>query len=82
MQIDQLQERLYNGVRVFIDKRNADLAKLAAELSHLSPLTILAKGYSVVYKGSGVVKSVKDVKRGDALKLRVFDGEIKAEVKS
>lgn len=82
MQIDQLYERLNNGMKVFFEKRGASLSQLAAELSHLSPLTILAKGYSVVYKGGRVVKSVKDVKKGDELGLRVSDGEIKAEVKT
>jgi exodeoxyribonuclease VII large subunit len=51
---------------------------LAAELNHLSPLNVLAKGYSVVYKGAEVVKRAADVKKGDELRIRMSKGEVRA----
>jgi len=58
------------------------LAGLHQQLSALSPQGVLERGYAVVTKPeSGVVRRVKDVKSGDALNVRVSDGEFPAEVK-
>jgi exodeoxyribonuclease VII large subunit len=78
MQIDSLRERLQNGIRSWLDRNGAQLKQLAAELNHLSPLNVLAKGYSVVYKGAEVVKRAADVKKGDELRIRMSKGEVRA----
>ena len=80
MQIDSLRERLQISLRNHADKMGARISQLAAELSHLSPLAVLAKGYSVVYKRAVVIKSAKDVKKGDELGIRMWEGEIAAIV--
>ncbi len=78
MQIDSLRERLQNGIKIWLDKNGAQLRQFAAELSHLSPLSVLAKGYSVVYKGDAVIKRAVDVVKGDELKIRLSEGELEA----
>lgn len=78
MQIDSLRERLQNGMKTWLDKNGAQLRQFAAELNHLSPLNVLAKGYSVVYKGAAVIKRASEVKKGDELKIRLSEGEIRA----
>lgn len=82
MQIDGQRERLQMAMKALLERGGAKLSQLAAELSHLSPLTILAKGYSVVYKDGGVVKSAKKLKKGDNLNVRLVDGAVETEVKS
>lgn len=49
-------------------------------LDALSPQTILRRGYALVTLGSHAVRSVKQVKRGDDLKIRLSDGQVDAEV--
>lgn len=44
-------------------------------LEKLSPLGILERGYSIAKTGDGrVVKSISDIKSGDAINLQLYDG--------
>lgn len=70
--------RIFSGNMT--DKRQT-VARLAASLDALSPLAVLGRGYAIARTGKGVVKSVKDVKAGDRVALRVSDGEIPCVVK-
>ena len=57
--------------------RNQELALAAARLDDLSPLAVLARGFSIARDGSGaVVRSVEAVAPGDALAVTVADGEL------
>jgi exodeoxyribonuclease VII large subunit len=80
MQIDGLRTRLQNGLKNMVDRSDSKLRQLAAELSHLSPLAVLAKGYSVVYKGDRVVNSAKLLSKNDEIKIRMCEGKIAAKV--
>ena len=47
----------------------------------VSPLKIMEKGYSLVYKEKDqLVKSVKDVSKGDQVQLALSDGKLICEV--
>lgn len=80
--VEELLDRLD---RCFDNKNEKTALKLSAlsdALEKLSPLNIMNKGYSLVYSGKGrLVKKAADVKVGDKIKIRFFDGEIKAEVR-
>ncbi len=53
----------------------------SAKLDAMSPLSILGRGYAVVLDRDGnSVRSVKKVKKGDCLRLRLADGEADATV--
>ena len=56
------------------------LAGATARLAALSPLAVLDRGYAVVRqeKTGTIVRSVKQVKAGDKLNVRVSDGEFGA----
>ena len=57
------------------------LASVAARLDALSPLSVLARGYSVATNAEGnAVRGVSDVKQGDEIYVRVKDGNINASV--
>ncbi|MBE6609276.1 MAG: exodeoxyribonuclease VII large subunit [Ruminococcaceae bacterium] len=73
-----------------LEKRNAlklaaakgDFAALAGKLNALSPLAVLTRGYSAVYGDTGeVLTSVSSVKEGDAVRVVMKDGEIRAQAK-
>jgi exodeoxyribonuclease VII large subunit len=61
-----------------------EMALRAARLDALSPLAILRRGYSVTYAADGrtIVSSVAAVGVGEAVRIRVRDGHIGAEVTS
>ena len=53
---------------------------LAGRLDALSPLKVLARGYSVTLTGKGVLRRATDVVPGDALRTILAEGEIKSRV--
>ena len=54
----------------------ADLAADAAKLDALSPLKVLARGYSIAYDGEAVASSAAAFEPGDALRVRLADGDV------
>jgi len=58
------------------------LSKLESNLTHLSPMHILEKGYAVVSaKGTkNSIKSAKSLKQGQAVEVRFHQGSVEAEV--
>ena len=74
-----LQGRIGESARLAIDLRRASLARAAGALSSLSPLEVLARGYSIVRDTSGrIVRSVDQVRAGDRITVRVADGSFDA----
>jgi exodeoxyribonuclease VII large subunit len=63
-----------------LELTDARLKGLEARLLALSPLAVLGRGYAVVTKGHRVVLSRAQVAAGDALAVRVRDGEFQARV--
>ena len=51
---------------------------IISKLELLNPLKVLGRGYSITYSDDKIIKDVKDVK--DILKVKVYNGEIKAKV--
>lgn len=56
------------------------LKGLESRLLALSPQAVLGRGYAIVTKGQKVVASTTHVQEGDALQVRVQDGEFDARV--
>ncbi|MBE6662435.1 MAG: exodeoxyribonuclease VII large subunit [Ruminococcaceae bacterium] len=62
-------------------EKNAELSRLAAKLEALSPLAVMTRGYGIAQTAEGrVIRSVGDVKKEDAVTLRVRDGKIDVKV--
>ena len=68
-----------NPEDLLIPKKNS-LELVINKLELLNPLSVIKKGYSVVETDSKIIKSVKDVKENDKIKIKVIDGIIKANV--
>ena len=64
-----------------IEKYKKNFEILINTLKALNPLGILEKGYSVVKLDNEVLKSSKQVNKKDILDIKLFKGNIKAEVK-
>ena len=62
-----------------IELRSAFLP-LAKKLDALSPLATLARGYSVVSCGKGIVRSISNVEVGDDVSIRLSDGVADARI--
>lgn len=65
-----------------IYKKNQNIAiNYIAKLDALSPLKTLARGYGVIEHNGNVLKSVKEIKQQDEIKILMNDGNLKAVVK-
>ena len=78
--LQQLEQRLLNAQNKNLQSAQQQLAMLAARLESISPLSVLARGYSITKKGESVVKSIEQVKTGETLITQVYDGEIHTTV--
>jgi exodeoxyribonuclease VII large subunit len=81
-QVDDLAQQAGRLLTHRLDLHRSALVGLQAGLEALSPLATLERGYAVVRRKDtdAVVHSVTQVAAGDALGIRVQDGEFGAEV--
>jgi exodeoxyribonuclease VII large subunit len=75
-----LGEKLADITRNTMDKNKNQLSSLAGKLDALSPLGVIARGYSIVSSDDGVVSSVKNIKSGDTVTVKLSDGTFGASV--
>jgi exodeoxyribonuclease VII large subunit len=84
----QARQRLAEGQRALerastrtLDQHGQRLAAAAGRLAALSPLAVIARGYSVVRReGALVVRRIDQVRPGERIEARVSDGWIQATV--
>ena len=79
--VDLLEERLERSVDRRLQTVRERLAKTAATLHALSPLGVLARGFSVTTDESGrLLRSTNTVTAGDLIRTRLSDGTIESVV--
>ena len=78
--LSTLSEKLNSALALVIkEKKNAFRISLE-KLNALSPLATLSRGYVIAEGDGGVIKSVDDVKCGDALRIRLRDGALTGKI--
>ena len=83
MQLLTIAEKLALGMSNKNKDLRAQLSKISAELSALSPLSILSRGYGAVYDESNkILKSVKQANVGDKISIKMSDGAVGATINS
>lgn len=81
--IQQLEYRLADNIRARLSTTRERFGNAVTHLEAVSPLSTLARGYSVTTATDGkVLKQAKQVKAGDVLTTRLSDGWVESEVKS
>ncbi len=81
--LDELDARGRKAMVTRMQLNQAKLAKAAATLSALSPLNVLARGYSVTLDSDdNTIQNPGQVKPGDVIRSRVENGEIESVVKT
>jgi exodeoxyribonuclease VII large subunit len=58
----------------YLDIKNKDLKNISDSIELLDPKRVLNRGYSIVRKGNKIIKSVRDLKKGDLIKNEFKDG--------
>lgn len=80
-QLAQLKVRLNSHMNLTLSLQQKQLAHLCGKLDSLSPLKVLARGYSITQNQQNfTIRSTKDVNVGEHIKTRLTDGNIISQV--
>lgn len=71
------QMALRNALALYQHKQNQQFSQQVSLLDALSPLKILSRGYSVLYQGDHIVKSIHDLHQ-EPMQIRMQDGIVHA----
>lgn len=79
--LDDAAARLARAAKVRLSQATQKLAEVSARLETLSPLQVLARGYSLTHTTNGrLVRDADSVRPGDALVTRLASGEVVSRV--
>ncbi|MBQ9940097.1 MAG: exodeoxyribonuclease VII large subunit [Clostridia bacterium] len=70
-----------NKMTQIINIKKLKLAELTHKTEALSPLSVISRGYSVVYKNDIIVNDVIQLGADDEIRIRMSNGNVIAEVK-
>lgn len=78
MRLDMLGKNISRSMKTILATNKSSLALMVGKLDVMSPLTVLARGYSIVKAKSSeeIIKSVSNVKQGSELEIQMADGRI------
>lgn len=79
--LELLMSRLVSGQIRIVDGKNRQFVALTAKLDAMSPLKVLTRGYAMTQKDGGeVIKSIRQISRGDIIRVTLNDGKFSASV--
>ena len=80
--LESLSDRADRSIKRVVDTRRHHIARIAASLEALSPLRVLARGYSLTTKADGltVIRTATDVRPGDSIFTRLATGHLISRV--
>jgi exodeoxyribonuclease VII large subunit len=80
--LDRQYGQLIHQMASIIKARRAALAGVIGKMDSLSPLAVLARGYSIArrFPAFEVVREAKQMTRGERLKLKLYRGELVCQV--
>jgi len=78
MAVLSLSGMLEQEMKLSLTNKRGQFTSLTASLEALNPMSVISRGYSAVFdEGGKVVKSVKQIKKGDLFTFRTTDGTVK-----
>jgi exodeoxyribonuclease VII large subunit len=82
LQIQQTTITLHEVIERYLRDTKYDLERRTQLLKALSPTEAMKRGYAILRSQGKVIKSVKGLKKGDAISLQLQDGSAEASISS
>lgn len=81
MVLDMFYDRIIRSTDTEIKMSKSSLSRVTGQLNALNPLSVIARGYSAVYKPDGnLVKNINDISVGDKIKFKTVGGDVHCSV--
>ena len=80
MYIDSVVKKAEKAITEKVYSKREALSVAAAKLHALSPLAVMARGYSAVFKDGKTITGLNDVSVGDSVKIYLKDGILNSTV--
>lgn len=78
---DNVEKRCKIAFSAYIGRLDSQLNEKITCLENLSPLKVLSRGYSLVYKGGELIGSAERLEKGEHISIRFGEGGAEAEIK-
>lgn len=78
--LNSLDRRILSAAERYIDRCDSRLRETIGRLESLSPLKVMARGYSLAYKGDSLIRTSVDISEGDSITLRFDTGGAEANI--
>lgn len=75
-----LAKLLEREIDSILKQKQMAFTSFLSKLHALSPLKIMERGYSLIYKEKQLVKSIHQLQPGDSIKIRLQDGNLDCQV--
>lgn len=74
------QDEILSNIKEIIEQKRMDLILKTEKLNALNPLSVMSRGYAVAEVDGSIIKSVKQVAKGDVLTVKFSDGTVETGV--
>lgn len=78
--LDTLTSKINNNFKDIFTKYSSDFTILCSKLDSLSPLRVLARGFSIAKKDENIIVNSKVLSVGDSISIQFADGNAKAKI--
>lgn len=76
-----MEKRCGRAFSTYLSRLDSRINEKIISLESLSPLKVLSRGYSLVYKGNKLISSTEQLVTGDGISIRFGNGGVNAEIK-
>ncbi|BCA54725.1 Exodeoxyribonuclease 7 large subunit [Nitrospira sp. KM1] len=80
--LPQCVKRLERQMRVMLDQKRQSVHARASQLHHLSPLSVIGRGYSLLrlVPSRQLIKNIRHVQAGDQIEAHLADGHLRCTI--